>query len=508
MLALPVTLPAPGLPAASSRRLTALSLNEDPNHFFFSRADRRIDRPLLEAWVDQYAGTQVRELILCVNAMRTAFASKQWTPFWDGYDPSGPDDQPLFAALPEASRKTYRRWIHAAWRMNQDGLDHFAVWMARARRKGMSPWISMRMNDLHDVDNERHPLHSEFWKAHPEWRRVPYRGEMRDKALDFGRAEVRDYSFRLIEEMAQRWDFDGLELDWMRHGFHFAPGHEAEGREHLNAFMLRVRRRLNRRIRLGVRVPSRPETALRLGMDAVEWARSGAVDFVTPTNFWRTVDTAMPVALWRRLLPENCTLAAGLELGLNPHPASRGVGGRPFQTNSLETVRGAAAAYLEQGADRIYLFNYMDRDTAIEDLENYPALLSECGRLETLRGKPRRHVVTYQDTWAPGEARAFALPVEARPGNWTAFRLLTGPVERAPRVRLGLTEKPEGWQVRVNGVLAQYGGGETVKPGPDVPCYRFDLPDGGMMRAGENVIDILPATNALIHWVEVGWQGR
>jgi hypothetical protein len=491
------------LTAARPRR--GVSLNEDPNQFFSSRADRRIDRALLEAWVDQYGGTQVRELILCTNAMRTAFASRQWTAFWDGYDPAGGDDQPLFAALPGTARKMYRRWIHAAWQMHQDGLDHIAIWIARARRKGLSPWVSMRMNDLHDVDNERHPLHSEFWKAHPEFRRVPYRGEQRDKALDFARPEVRDYCFKLIEEMAGRWRFDGLELDWMRHGFHFAPGREAEGRRLLNAFMLRVRRALPGRVRLAVRVPSRPETALRLGLDAVEWARSGAVDFVTPTNYWRTVDTAMPVALWRQLLPGSCTLAAGLELGLNAHPASKAAGGRPFQTNSLETVRGAAAAYLEQGADRVYLFNYMDRDTAIEDLDNYPALLSECGELDTLRGKPRRHVVTYQDTWAPGEPRAYALPVQTQPGNWIAFRVLCGPAEpgRGACVRLGISAAPKGWQVRLNGALAEPRGTEELKPGPAVPCYRFDLREA--LAAGENVVEVTPASAAAIEWVELAY---
>ena len=87
---------------------TALCLNEDPNHFFGTRTDRRVTEKDLTDWVDQYAGTQVRELMLCVNAQRTAFDSKVWTSFWKGYDPKGPDDQPLFASLPPESRKASR----------------------------------------------------------------------------------------------------------------------------------------------------------------------------------------------------------------------------------------------------------------------------------------------------------------------------------------------------------------------------------------------------------------
>jgi len=493
---------AGALLAYAPRRATGLCLNEDANHFYANRAGRRVDRALCEAWVDQYAGTQVRELMINVNAMRTAFPSKRWTSFWHGYDPQAPDDQALFASLDAAGQKAFRRWVQTAWQMNADGVDHIAIWLERARKKGLSPWLSMRMNDLHNVEDERHPLHSEFWKQHPELRRVPYRGEMRDKAFDYGRAEVRDYHFALIDELASRYEFDGLELDWMRHGYHFAPGREEAGAAVLTSFMERVRKRLGKR-RIGVRVPSTPVTAKRLGMDAVTWAREGLADLVVPTNFWRTVDTAMPIALWRQLLPAGVLLGAGLELGLNPHLTSKTSTGKAFQTNSLETVRGAAAAYLQQGADRVYLFNYMDSDTAMEDLANYPALLRECGALETLAGKARRHVVTYQDTWAPGEPRAYALPVEMTAGRWAAFRLLTGAPARTAEIRLGVSAEPREWEVRVNGVSAAYAGGVELKPGPDVPAYRFRVPQ--RPEGGETVIDVKAAGAGTIHWVELAW---
>ena len=458
--------------AGASAGTTGLTLNEDPNHFFSSRAGKRVTRAELQAWVDQYAGTQVRELLLCVNAQRTAFASRVWTPFWKGYDPQGPDDQALFRSAPE--RVSARRWVHTAWQMQQDGLDHLAIWTERARSKGLSPWLSIRMNDLHNVDDEQHYLHSDFWRAHPEFRRVPDRGEMRDKALDFGHREVRDYTFALIEEVARRYEFDGLELDWMRHGFHFAPGTEAEGRVVLGEFHRRVRRLLGKKKRIGVRVPPHPQSAWRLGLDAIAWARAGDVDLVTPTNFWRTLDTAMPIGLWRQLLPRECRLGAGLELGLNPYPGSPG-----FRKNDLESVRGAAAAYLYEGADRIYLFNYMDSETAIENLKDYPVLLRECGAQATLAGKARRHVVTYTDTVAPGEVSAAALPAALEAGRWRAFRLPVGPADATLRTEVRVSPAGD-WIVRLNG---------------DEPA-KFK---GG----GEVVIEITARTRGVIDFVEV-----
>jgi hypothetical protein len=501
-------MPALAAPSVSPRPRatpTAISLNEDPTHFFGSRIDHRVTGKELIAWVDQYAGTQVRELILNVNAQRTSFASTVWTPLWKGYDPQGPDDQPLFASLPPDQRKFFHAMVHTAWQMNQDGLDQFRIWARRAREKGISPWLSIRMNDLHNVDDERHPLHSDFWRAHPELRRIPYRGEMRDKALDFGREEVREYTFRLIDEVVRRYDFDGLELDWMRFGFHFAPGREADGREHLNRFMARVRKLVGPRKKIGVRVPPHPESALGMGLDAVAWARAGCADVVVPTNFWRTVDTNMPLRLWRQLLPESCQLGGGIELGLNPYMGSRTLEDKPFGYNDLKTVRGAAAAMLEQGAARVYLFNYMDSQTAIEDLTEYPKLLREVGAIETLRGKERRHIVTYTDTWAPGEATGSLLPARLDAGAWRAFRIATGPVDAAlkPVVRIGVTTDAAKWTVRLNGVPAAFrSAGKSEHPGPKSLVYTFDgVPSA--LRAGDTVVEVTAVSAGAVEWVEV-----
>jgi hypothetical protein len=484
-----------------------LALNEDPNHFFVNRRKQRLTRDLIAAWVPQYANTQVRELILCVNAMRSAFASKTRESFWTGFDPARGPDQEFLASMPDPkARQVWFDWIRCAWQMERDGLDLYSIWIPEIRRQRISPWISVRMNDLHDVDNERHPLHSSFWKQHPQFRRVPYRSEQRDKALDYSRAEVRAHYFSFLEEVCERYDFDTLELDWMRHGFHFRPGFEAEGQKTLNTFHNEVRALLNtwsrkrkHPIGLAVRVPGSPQTARLLGLDPIDWP----VDFVTPTNYWRTVDTAMPIETWRRLLPRNVTLAAGLELGLNAFVGSVAAGGRAWQSNSLETVRGAAAAYLHQGADRIYLFNYMDSDTTLDDPSGYAPLLRECGELATLAGKTRRHVVTYQDTWAPGESPVAALPVDLAPQRWRAFRLSSGPYDAKLRamVWLGITDSGAKVQVRCNGeICARLERAESRKPGPNTACVSFAVPH---WRGGDSVVEVTAESAARLEWVEI-----
>ncbi|MBO9605530.1 MAG: hypothetical protein J7639_06250 [Paenibacillaceae bacterium] len=499
-----------------------ISLNEDCSHYFFSRYGQRIGEKELRNWVDQYADTQVKELLLNPNAMRTSYASRVWEPIWQGYDPNGGLRQPLFAGLPEEERERVRQWVHTAWQLDRDGIDPYAVWVGRSRERGLSPWLSMRMNDVHNVDNERHPFHSRLWRERPELRRITHRfAQWTDRAFDYGREEVRRHHLRLVQELLERYDADGLELDWMRSACHFRPGREAEGAELLTAFVDEVRQLLDRfadkrghAIRLGVRVPSRPQTALGLGLDAVRWARELLVDTVVVTPFYPTIETDMPIELWRQLLDgTGAVLAAGLELMLSPHP------GYPVkQTNSLETVRGAASAMLARGADRIYLFNYMDSETTIDDAVDYPRLLREVGDLETMRGKPRRHVVTYADTWAPGEPAAAALPAQCRAGAHVQFRLPVGPETPPGNLTVIAAWEQEGdsaapsagdCDVWLNGEPCDaLGPAKPDKPRPNEPAFAYAVPLSAGGSGGYAVVDVRARHALTVKWLEIRVSGH
>jgi hypothetical protein len=495
----------------SDNPFPGIALNEDDSHYFSTRAGQPLDAGIVDSWVDQYANTQVRELMLCPNAMRTSYDSQVWDPIWRGYDPTGPDDQPLLASTKVADRARARQWIHTAWELAQSGIDVYERWINRARQLGISPWISTRMNDIHNVDDERSYIHSEFWRDNPHLRRVPYRfTEWTDRALDFGRVEVREHHLSLIRELVERYDFDGLELDWMRFGFHFRPGHEQAGAALLTQFTEDVRNILDswqavrgHRIKLSARVPSRPATSLGLGLDAVTWARRGLIEMLVVTPFWATAETDMPIELWQQLLAgSGVTLAAGLEILLRPYPQAEA------QTNSLETARGLAAAMLYRGADRIYLFNYMDSETAMDDIANYPILLRELGSPETLAGKARRHVLAYADTWAPGEPRAIALPAVCEANRWCAFRLPTGPRPKTgmASVLLGIEENmpvAEGTlQVQVNGELCHFQGlAEPASPRPSCRLFRYAVALSAL-NDGYNLVEVLAAERVTFGWVE------
>ncbi|MCX6992546.1 MAG: hypothetical protein NT011_05300 [Kiritimatiellaeota bacterium] len=496
--------------------VTGIMFNEDASHFFHARrAMKKLSLAEVEAFVDQYADTQIKAMLFNPNCQRTSYDSKVWTPVWKGLDPNGPDNQPLFASVPTNEQKSARAWIQLAWQLNQDGIDPYKVWTERCRKLGIAPWISMRMNDIHGVHDPNYYLHGDFWRAHPEFRRVNYTegmvGDWSDNALDYGHPEVREYHMKLIRELAQRYDFDGFEMDFMRFGYLFRPGHEAEGAKQLTEFIREARRvmdaaekRVGHRIALSARVPYRPETALLMGYDVATWAQEGLIDWIVPTPFFQTIDNDMPIDIWKRLLLKTkVKIAAGLEAGISPTLSF------PRQGNSIETLRGSAASYLVRGADRIYTFNMFD---SVPADPRHHKVMSEIGDLKTIRGKTRRHVLTYHDVAAPGEPKIYQLPVTTYPGAHYRFRIHTGPKPDTEEVSVMLGSETGAFDastltVRVNGFVCAFSGDVKLQnPAPTGPVCGYSVPKSAM-NEGYNLIEIRALKAVTVNWVEFYFKG-
>ena len=407
--------------ANAQNNKSTLVLNEDDSHFFGSRSAEQMSLEGLHAFVDPYANTKVSHLFLCPNAMKASHRSKVRDAIWElGEGQKPPTDE--FA----------KKWCDNARLLDERGLDPYAVWIARCREKKISPWLSMRMNDVHNVDEPDNYIHSSFWRKHPDYWRVPGGAGWIDRALDFGIPQVREHAMAYVRELLERYDPDGLELDWMRFGYHFRPGEEDEGAALLTQFMRDVRnlteewsKKRGHPIKLGARVPTHPDAAKGLGMDGVTWVREGLVDILVPTPFWATTDFDIPIELWRERIgaaAKTVVLAAGGEILVRPYPAAK-----PIEAD-ITSTRGFAAACLHRGADSIYLFNYMDPGPMTGGKEAYWTLLRDGLNLKTVTQNPRRHVVTYRDTVAPGMSSDVVLPVDGFKGG--TFRIYVG---RAPK---------------------------------------------------------------------------
>lgn len=374
--------------------------NEDNEHFYAHHSDEEMTAEGCRKLVRTYAGFgEFAGVLYCINLQRALYDSDVWERFRD---------------IDSSLQPNYGGHVRL---LSERGVDQFAEFLDETRKRGMSAWLTMRMNDCHGLKEVVHGVkdsrlatwRTELWMNRPELRRAPYRDERSwEGAFDWGRPEIRERALALVREAFGRWDFDGFEFDWMRWGMYFKPGAEREGAGLLTDFMREVvkirdeaERRVGHRIALGHRVPPDPRAALNHGFDVARWADLEGVQMLTLSTFSNSNEFDMPISLWRRLLKKGTKVNVAI---------GRNVEASAFNSSAgMVYMRGAAAAAWAGGADGIYLFNecYMEPyNTAA--LERY---LHEIGSRESLRKLERWTAVTCEAQVMPGDSNRAVLPM-------------------------------------------------------------------------------------------------
>ena len=189
--------------------------------------------------------------------------------------------------------------------------------------------------------------------------------------------------------MLERWDVDGIELDWMRSPLQFRKGHERSDAHFLTEFMRRVRRRVQeeskkrgRKIRIAVRLPRSPQLAVKAGYDADIWLREGLMDLIVGSSvFWP--DPELPVATWLAFIEKH-------------NPSVRFLPSIDcFQLPDVAHFRGMASCYYRGGAKGLYLFNApycgrYDTDGRHHDEDTFGIVCREGLSPDSIRGKPMK----------------------------------------------------------------------------------------------------------------------
>ncbi|MBO5197495.1 MAG: hypothetical protein J6B85_03130 [Lachnospiraceae bacterium] len=491
--------------------------NEDGDHFLNTRLKtdmgREVDEETLLAFIDQYKNTDITDLFLCVSAMMSSFPSKEKTFYGDKYlvkeemgkavDYSG-----------TVCEVAYHIWV-------ENGLDMYGIWIRRCRENGIAPWLSFRLNDAHiqfDVPNFLVP--KEYYEHFEENSRVRHRRQMQyfDRCRDFELPKVREEWLAHIEEALERYDVEGIELDLQRELWCFRIGRERAGAQVMTEFigavkalLKRYESRVGHRIQLAVRAHPNPVTCCEFGFDILEWAKRGYLDLYIAAPRWATSDNDMPIRLWKQMLePYGVPVAGGAEILLGASPKPTGNPPKVMRAvNTVETAFGTAANILEQGADKLYLFNYMSfeqemitpqtrRDTKENDLfkpEGMLHFLANAGDTERIAHVPRRYILTYTDTASLGHEKSAQLPrtlagtAAGMPGEPMFLRIAAGGIGETDEVTLnlgieGVSEGEDGWnagdalRVYVNSVPVPFLG--TCEPTPPVltrsRIYTFRIP--------------------------------
>jgi hypothetical protein len=385
------------------------------------------------------------------------------------------------------------------------GRDPFGYFLQRLKAAGKETFVTIRTNDVHE------PTAANEWnlprvrREHPDVivdAAAVARGDTdwRNWCLDYSRPEVRTFMLAIIAELLEKYEFDGVQLDWMRFPRHLSGTRDEvwAKRTHITDFVAEVRalcRKKNRQ--LIVRVPTSIAGCRELGLDVVTWTQRGLVDAISTSHFLNT-DFFQPLAEMRAALGQTAVpIYGGFDL---EHGAQR---------HSPESLRAAVSGLYDSGADGINIFNFpcwIEKIGAVP----YDWLIG----LESPTTAARKPLLYSVPTVR--FRRAYELPglLPAKlPAGATVTLPLPLPVAAWPiaRARILVTGVPHALKeltVKLNGQTLEWlplqkspelfvefvGPGDLPgrRPAPEASrTYRFDP---AWLRAGANVLEITNAS--------------
>ena len=337
-------------------------------------------KAILESVVDEHAKVGVDRLVHCVFAL-----------------PEG--------VVPSGMKSFYRRgWTGGLSGndhcridvMEAGGYDTIQVMLDRSRQQGMQFLAGLRMNDRHGDAGK-----SEFGQAHPEW----LLKDPKIPALDYRHAGVRQAVLEVAREVLEKYDVDGIELDWMRHCHVFEPAEAEQNAPILTEFVADMRKLLDEaarkrgrgRLLLGVRVAQTADECRALGYDVQAWVQQGTIDYLCPSDFFYNdynVETEKFVKVTR-----------GTDCKVYPSIHPKIAHNHFHDTPTVANYRANAKNFYAYGADGVSVYNYhyhWRADMGPED--DWPGVMQHLAEVRDPARVARgdRHYM-YYPLWLPGK---------------------------------------------------------------------------------------------------------
>jgi len=326
------------------------------------------------------------------------------------------------------------------------GVDWPAELARACRRRGVAPWVTVRMNDVHactdpesfincppfrDADNRLRGQWTGTWPGGAPRNWLYFAG------LNYEKPAVRDFIFTVITELVEEYDFEGLELDWLRNPICCEPTASRRAIEMMIDFHRQIReltrergKRRGRHYALGLRLPPNFGLLRDIGLDIEGIVEADLIDFLSISNFWQT-SWDLPYDRYRAAFGDDLMLYGVIEAapnwvyGCDPETGDRGARLMPI---SPEFQRGNAAGKLVMGVDGLEYFNFFARDTRFRSkgkpLWDY-SVVADLPHLDRLRGAPKNYTFStmFGDCWIPPFEAPEQLPVVLEPRWRRQFRL-------------------------------------------------------------------------------------
>ena len=421
-------------------------------------------------FIRKFEGSTVTDFVFNVNAQMSYSPSNVWMTAEDKYNKTEENGHKV-----DYKETFYKVWYDI---FVLQKLDMYKIWIEELRKIGISPWISFRINDTHDNDKRYGGIRRSdyFDKARENGLvRSLYREKNTyyDDCFDFTHKEVRDYHLAYIKEQLERYDVDGVDIDYMREPFLCVPGEEGKLRLALLEYFGEIKKLISiaeekygHKIKLLVRTFRDIRTTYDSGLDIYTLIREKIIDVVVPTPRFKTCDSDMPIYEWRKTFEnDDVLIAAGMDL--------------QYMTNfkdtcylKPETISALSVQYLTNGADGVYWYNY----TYSEDFEAYKYM----GDIDALLKRERRHIVSFQDIGYLHTSLYRPLPLTLAfgylMGDYKYLRIQTGKITDGSKVvlRLGCNQKLT--DVYVNGAKCEFiGMCEIEKEYSKEPVFEYEI---------------------------------
>ncbi len=379
------------------------------------------------------------------------------------------------------------------------GTDPLKIVSAVCRQHHIACQFSLRMNDAHhtykNADGSWYfpELQSAWIDEHPE-------ALLPNRQVDYASSLVHEYRKKQIQEILDRYEVDGIDLDFTRFKPWFQAGKEEAGKPLMTNLVRELREMTRRKGKtLSARFEYDPQMCIASGLDIERWLAEGLFDQITLGGIGDHTPNAPSDWFIQRAHAKGCKVYPSMEGqlhwisscgggGTGTHP---GIGVHDgYGPPSLEYMRAFAALHYAEGADGISLFNFTCADGPFS-LE----ALRELAVPENLKFKDKQYVVA---VW-PWDAQIYYVP-------WTSrFRLAAG--EKSMSYEFKLADETGGsgvltldlmginrlgdFEIRFNGTRLEWNGYQYNHY--DHGCWndvvKLTVP-GSALRVGRNAIEL------------------
>lgn len=419
--------------------------------FYIGRPDAKFTKEPLHRFIDLLADSGVDTYLCNANAQFPYYPSKRTPNHLTGFrrddiefvrSNQRPDwDKEKAEAVLKEEVICLNRFLDLA----EAGVNWVEEISLACRRRGVSPWLSVRMNDMHGQYNWDTSYLNCPLQRDPRFRlsgRQPNPKDPvnpKDQSLNFDKPEVRDYLLLMTRELVEDYDFEGLELDWLRTPYCIDAPATEEQIDVITRWHAEIRRLCQAKSKqtgkpypLGVRVPIQLRKLRAIGIDVPAMVRDGIIDFVNVSNIWQST-WDVPYDQLRQELGTDVKIYGVTEAAanwMNVVEPGTGKQGYRFLSSSTELLRGNAAGKLVLGVDGIETYNFFVADFRSfnpfgdQYQSRYPTL-KNIADLESLRGQPKQYALESDRAGWRLQFWEWAqqLPVSIEPTLSKSFRL-------------------------------------------------------------------------------------